>query len=146
MRHYIGFMIFAVVTAAFCSCELETSGNGDLDGMWRLAAVDTLETSGSKDMSGTKLYWSFQSRLLQLDDKGGKEPSVLLRFEHKDGTLRLYDPYLYDREDGDKPLDDVGRLAPFGVNALEENCAVESLGGSKMTLRTEKLRLSFRKL
>lgn len=136
----------AVVLALFCSCELETSGNGDLDGMWYLVSVDTLATSGSKDMDGTKIYWLFQSKLLQLEDKSGGNSSILLRFEHKDGTLRLYNPYRYDRENGDQPLDDVGPLAPFGVNALEENCDVEKLNGSKMILKTATLRLGFRKL
>lgn len=146
MRHYISILTIAVALGLFCSCELETSGNGDLDGMWRLASVDTLATGGSKDMDGTKIYWSFQHKLLQLDDKAGGHGSVLLRFEHKDGALRLYDPYFYDRDEGDKPLDDIEPLVPFGVNALEENCEVEALSGSKMTLKTATLRLGFRKL
>lgn len=135
----------AVVLAVFCSCELETSGNGNLDGMWRLVSVDTLATGGSKDMDGTKLYWSFQNNLLQFDDKNMEYNSILFRFEHKDGTLRLYNPYIYDRDNGDKPVDDVGLLAPFGVNMLEENCEIELLNGSRMTLKTSVLRLCFKK-
>lgn len=135
----------AVVLAVFCSCELETSGNGNLDGMWRLVSVDTLATDGSKDMDGTKLYWSFQNNLLQFDDKNMEYNSILFRFEHKDGTLRLYNPYIYDRDNGDKPVDDVGLLAPFGVNMFEENCEIELLNGSRMTLKTSVLRLCFKK-
>lgn len=135
----------AVVLAVFCSCELETSGNGNLDGMWRLVSMDTLATGGSKDMDGTKLYWSFQNNLLQFDDKNMEYNSILFRFEHKDGTLRLYNPYIYDRDNGDKPVDDVGLLAPFGVNMLEENCEIELLNGSRMTLKTSVLRLCFKK-
>lgn len=136
----------AAIMAFFCSCELETSDNGDLDGMWRLASVDTLATSGHKDMEGTKLYWLFQNHLLQFNDKSGEHDDILLRFEHKDGTLRLYNPYVYDRDNGDKPLEDTELLAPFGMNMLEENFEVEALSGSRMTLKTTTLRLGFRKL
>lgn len=146
MKYYIKIFVFAMFTALLGSCDLETSDNGDLDGMWRLESVDTLATSGSKDMTGTKFYWSFQLHLLQLDDKAGGHNSVLLRFEHSGGTLRLYDPYLYNREEGDEQLTDVQYLAPFGVNMLEEECTVERLSGSKMTLKTPTLRLGFRKL
>lgn len=80
-----------------CSCELETSNNGDLDGMWHLVRVDTLSTSGVKYMEDDKIYWLFQFKLLQLEDKTGNKVSLLMRFEHKDNILRLYDPYIYDR-------------------------------------------------
>ena len=71
---------------------------------------------------------------------------MLLRFEHKDGTLRVYEPYIYDRENGDRPLDDPALMAPYGVNALDETFTMEALGGGKMVLSNDKLRLSFRKL
>ncbi len=138
--------VSAIVAVMMASCELETSGNGDLDGMWRLAQVDTLATSGVDRMEGEKKYWMFQYKLLQLEDKAGTTGSVLLRFEHKDGTLRVYEPYIYDRENGDRPLDDPALMAPYGVNALDETFTMEALGGGKMVLSNDKLRLSFRKL
>lgn len=146
MKHYINIAIVMAAAVLMCSCELDTSGNGDLDGMWHLTSIDTLSTSGVKRMNEDKIYWSFQYRLLQLEDKSGAAVRALLRFEHKNGTLRLYDPYIYDREDGDKPLTDSVMLAPYGINALEETFTVEGLSGNKMVLRTDKLRLSFRKL
>ena len=30
----------------FCSCDIESSKNGDLDGFWHLERVDTISTSG----------------------------------------------------------------------------------------------------
>lgn len=140
----LGFI--SIVTAALCSCDLETYDNGKLDGMWRLTGIDTLETSGSKNMDGTKLYWSFQGKLLQMDDKNNVEQKFLLRFEKNDSSLRLYDPYIYDRENGDKPLSDPKMLAPYGINSLEENCKLDYLGSSNMTLKTKTLRLSFKKI
>lgn len=138
--------VSAIVAVMMASCELETSGNGDLDGMWRLAQVDTLATSGVDRMEGEKKYWMFQYKLLQLEDKAGMTGSVLLRFEHKGGTLRVYEPYIYDRENGDRPLDDPAMTAPYGVNALDETFTIEALDGGKMVLSNDKLRLSFRKL
>lgn len=146
MKRHIGIVFAAACTFFLYSCELETSDNGDLDGMWHLVRVDTLSTSGVRQMEQEKIYWLFQFKLLQLDDKSGKLDNLLMRFEHNGDVLKLYDPYIYDRTNGDKPLTDTSLLAPFGVNALEESFTVESLQGDKMVLRTEKLRLRFRKL
>ena len=96
-------------------------------------------------MEGTRLYWSVQAKLLQLDDKNNTSISLLLRFEHTGNTLRLYEPYIYNRLEGDKPLNDVTLLAPYGINALEESCEVEALSSSKMILKTPSLRLKFKK-
>ena len=128
------------------ACDLETSGNGDLDGMWFLASVDTIATLGRKDMADERMFWSFQHKLLQFDDKKGTHASVLLRFEHKNGNLKLYDPYIYDRENGDKLLTDSTVLHHYGMQNLEENFVVESLGGDKMVLRSATLRLRLRKI
>lgn len=138
--------VSAFVAVMMASCELNTSDNGDLDGMWRLAQVDTLATSGVNRMEGEKKYWMFQYKLLQLEDKAGTMGSVLMRFEQNNGTLRVYDPYWYDREDGDRPLDDPSQMAPYGVNALEETFTIEVLDGGRMVLSNGTLRLSFRKL
>lgn len=146
MKCYIVIFFIGVCMLFVCSCELETSNNGDLDGMWHLVRVDTLSTSGVKYMEDDKIYWLFQFKLLQLEDKSGNKVSLLMRFEHKDNILRLYDPYIYDRTNGDKPLTDISLSAPYGVNSLEENFSIESLENGKMVLCTESLRLYFRKL
>lgn len=143
-RRYIAIAVVAVCAAVtVSSCQLDMSDNGDLDGMWHLVRVDTLATSGSADMGSEKIYWSFQMRLLQLDDKSLENPSILFRFDHSDGMLRLYNPYVYDRENGDYILTDVNVLFPFGINSLDEVFTVESLKSSRMILRTDELRLSF---
>ena len=142
----IGLVPALLAAVLVCSCEIEMSGNGRLDGMWHLVSVDTLSTSGVRDMSEERIYWSFQNRLLELDDKSGVNHSVLYRFELSDGILNLRDPYIYDRENGDKPLTNIIMLVPFGINELEENFTVEGLGHGKMVLRSEYLRLKFRKM
>ena len=129
-----------------CSCELETSGNGKLDGMWHLISVDTLNTSGVNNISHDMIYWSFQNKLLELDDKTGANNSVLFRFKMSDGVLKLHPPYIYDRENGDRPLTNIIILSPVGVNELNEDFIVEGLDGGKMILRSDKLRLKFKKM
>ena len=142
----IGLVPALLAAVLVCSCEIEMSSNGKLDGMWHLVSVDTLSTSGVRDMSEERIYWLFQNRLLELDDKSGVNHSVLYRFELSDGILNLRDPYIYDRENGDKPLTNIIMLVPFGINELEENFTVEGLGHGKMVLRSEYLRLKFRKM
>ena len=145
-RFYISILSAVLASVFMASCELETSDNGKLDGMWHLVGVDTLSTSGVKDTGKDKLYWMFQHDLLQLDDKIGVNKSILLRFKHSGGKLSVHSPYEYDRLEGDEPVTDVKLLAPYGVNALEEEFTVEGLSGGKMTLRSGDLRLRFRKI
>ena len=142
----IVFVLFTALVFITSSCELETVGNGKLDGMWHLVSVDTLLTDGRTDMSGERIYWSVQQRLLLAEDKSGQYANVLFRFKHSDGKLRLFDPYFYDRENGDKPITDVFMLTFFGINSLDETFTIESLDGSRMVLCSPELRLSFRKM
>lgn len=143
---YINILIATVVAFMFGSCKIETLDNGDLDGMWHLTKVDTLATSTTADMGNKRIYWSFQARLLELDDKSGAHQSILMRFEHNGAILRLYDPYIYDREDGDKALEDITLLNPYGIVAPDETYTIESLNGSKMVLLSGTYRMYFTKL
>lgn len=145
-RCYINILIATVVAFMFGSCEIETLDNGDLDGMWHLTRIDTLATSATADMSSKSIYWSFQARLLELDDKSWEHQSLLMRFEHNGATLRLYDPYIYDREDGDKALEDITLLNPYGIVAPDETYTIERLNGSKMVLLSGTYRMYFTKL
>ncbi len=145
-RHILCAAAFAAMALTLGSCELEDSDNGDLDGMWYLASVDTIATSGKKDMADERLFWSFQHKLLVMEDKNGKTPSVLMRFEHKDGNMRLHDPYYNNRGEGDPKLDDPTKLQPFGVQTLEETFKVEHLTSRRMVLESGTLRLGFKKI
>ena len=136
---------FLLLSLAFTSCELETSDNGKLDGFWHLERVDTLATGKSCDLSGQLLFWSVQMKLLNVSDKNYKLRSAFFRFEHANGTLRLYEPHEDDRMNADPAIEDISLIAPFGVNSLDEKYSVECLTGSEMVLRTEKLRLVFKR-
>ncbi|PTL34243.1 hypothetical protein C7120_06815 [Prevotella sp. oral taxon 376] len=135
-----------VFILSFTACDLETSGNGKLDGFWHLESIDTIN-GGFNDLSQRRLFWAFQAKLLELTDRDGLHPQCLMRFEQGGGVLKLSDPYLYDREggEGDHPLTGPDYLVPFGVNGVSENFTIEKLTGSKMILNSGKLRLYFTK-
>lgn len=127
------------------SCEIQTSSNGNLDGFWQLRSLDTLATGCSTDMRGSGIYWAVQKRLLEVQDKKGMNACVFFRFSHTGDSLLLYEPYIDDRMSSDTKVEDVELLRPFGVNSLDEGFHVEMLDGGSMVLRSDKVRLWFRK-
>ena len=90
MRNFVLILLCAVATT-FClvACNIETSGNGDLDGYWSLRQIDTLSTSAAADVSERRIFWSFQHQLLQTDDRTNTYASCLFRFHHGDGVLTV---------------------------------------------------------
>lgn len=149
MRRGLGHMmgcalwLLAVMMAGgtMTSCELETSGNGELDGFWQMVRLDTLATGGSCDMSVTRRYWSVQSRLLQVSDLSYREDSYLFRFEHEGTELRLSDPYVVNHATGDVRLEDAERLRPYGMYALSTRFDVERLDADRMVVRSDSVRV-----
>ena len=148
ISQYLIFSISAFLVFSFMSCELETSGNGDLDGFWHLVQVDTLQTGGVKDTSKDLFFWSFQVNLLQLSDRSYIIPIYMARFNHENGQLKVTQPCLYNRDEGNEMVteENVNAISPYGLNALEETFRVEELSGSRMTLSNGTLRLWFKKM
>ena len=140
MKKRYFFLCLLAAVLMLGACQLETSGNGKLDGYWRLERIDTLG-GGVNRMEGQRMFWAFQSRLLQTSDLNGRVQACLLRFRKEKDSLLLSDPYLYNRESGDEPITQLARLAPFGLNSLDERFKVERLGGEKMVLANKKYRL-----
>ena len=145
---YLIFSISAFLVFSFTSCELETSGNGDLDGFWHLVQVDTLQTGGVKDTSKDLFFWSFQVNLLEFSDRSYHIPIYMARFNHENGQLKVTQPCLYNRDEGNEMVteENVKDISPYGLNALEETFRVEELSGSRMTLSNGTLRLYFKKM
>lgn len=148
ISQYLIFSLSAFLVFSFTSCELETSGNGDLDGFWHLVQVDTLQTGGVNDTSKELFFWSFQVNLLEFSDRSYHIPIYMARFNHENGQLKVTQPCLYNRDEGNEMVteENVNVISPYGLNALEEIFRVEELSGSRMTLSNGTLRLYFKKM
>ena len=131
--------------AVMTACELETSKNGKLDGFWHLETVDTLATGGRLSMAHRHYFWAVQMRLLQLSAHDEAQGLFLMRFEKTPTTLRVHNAYRNDRPNDDPQITDINLLAPFGVNKFDETFQIEQLKTSRMVLRSETLRLTFRR-
>ena len=129
---------------ALLSCDLETSDNGKLDGLWQLTTIDTLNTGGTTDVRQNSISWAFQGKLLEVRNVNEMR-DVIYRFNHTEGSLKLSDPYISEREEGDIKLDNTERLRIYGISQLEPNYRILQLGKNRMCLEDGTLRLSFRK-
>jgi hypothetical protein len=139
-RILLAFPLLSLLS--FNSCDLEMSDNGKLDGYWQLARIDTIGGGGC-DMVSSRIFWSVQLHLLQLSDHSGRNSTYLLRFNQSDTHLRVYEPYLSARNEGDKPLDDAAVLYPYGIQSLDEEFEILRLDNKCLSLRSSLLELSF---
>ena len=130
------------------SCELETSGNKELDGYWQMEQVDTLSTGGVADTRESLVFWGIQGKLLQIRySEGGNYlgEGMFFRFSREDSYLRLYSPVLHHLYETDEPIEDVEILKPFGIFNLEEVFYLEVLNDDALVVSNDQLRLYFRR-
>ena len=117
------------------SCELETSGNGKLDGYWQMSQVDTLTTGGVTDTRESLIYWGIQGKLLQIrysENNVYLGEGLLFRFENDNSLLTLSSPVVHHLYETDEPIDDVELLKPYGIYRLEEKFTIEQLDDKYM--------------
>ena len=141
------FMLTLGLSVVACS-DLHTSDNGMLDGFWQMTQVDTLANGHSEDARHRMIFWAVQGRLLEMNDMHDlvhAYPSVIFRFEHKDGQLRVYEPVLDKREISDSLISQVRLVSFYGVYSLDETFRLLRLEPTQMTVENEKLRMHFRK-
>ena len=130
------------------SCELETSGNKELDGYWQMSQVDTLSTGGIADTREALVFWGVQGKLLQIrfSESGSfLGEGLLFRFNKDDKNLTLMSPVIHHLYEADEPIGDVEVLKPFGIFHLEEVFDIENLDDNEMVLTNDSLRLHFRR-
>ena len=144
MKRTIFLFLMACLVMAFTSCDIETSGNGDLDGYWHLTSVDSMQTGGTADVSEDRIFWRVQGDILNVTQpmKGG---NYIFRFTYQDNSLDLYDARFNDRDGSDSLVTNVNELFPLGITSLTPHYNVEKLSGSKMVLSNDTLRLRFTK-
>ena len=153
MKKYVFYLLLGCLSLSMTSCDLETSDNGELDGLWQLASVDTLATDGHTDLRERNVCWAVQGKLLEL-----KRADIwyICKFSNENGFLTLGTLHFVERDAGDPEvvddnsdeLDDkykLEALRPYGINALEESFRIEKLNSSTMVLESTLLRLNFRK-
>ena len=145
MRKILYLLVLGLMVV---SCELETSGNGDLDGYWQMSQVDTLATGGIADSHESYIFWGIQGKLLQIrytENNVYLGEGLLFRFENKNSMLTLSSPYVHHLYETDEPIEDVEILKPFGIYRLEEKFAIEQLDDKCMVLTNDVVRLHFRR-
>ena len=145
MRKILYLLAFGMMIV---SCELETSGNGKLDGYWQMCQVDTLITGGVTDTRESLIYWGIQGKLLQIrysENNVYLGEGLLFRFENDNSLLTLSSPVVHHLYETDEPIDDVELLKPFGIYRLEEKFTIEQLDDKYMILPNDVLRLHFRR-
>ena len=140
-------LVLPLLALLFVSCSLETDNNaGKMEGMWHLVKIESITTVASEDLSEQVIFWSFQAKLLQMDDKTGMHNSYLYRFRIGDNQLTLTSPYQYDRENGDHPLTAYeSTLGLYGIKSLTPVFRIEKLDRRKMILNDGAVRLYFDK-
>jgi len=139
--------LLPVLALLFSSCSLETDNDaGDLEGMWHLVRIEESVTNTHIDVSNEVIFWSFQAKLLQMEDKAGQHYSYLYRFRIDNDQLTLTSPYQFDRENGDRPLTAYeSTLGLYGIKSLTPVFRIEKIDRRKMILNDGAVRLYFDK-
>ena len=139
--------LLPVLALLFSSCSLETDNDADdLEGMWHLVRIEESVTNTHIDVSNEVIFWSFQAKLLQMEDKTGQHYSYLYRFRIDNDQLTLTSPYQFDRENGDRPLTAYeATLGLYGIKSLTPMFRIEKIDRRKMILNDGAVRLYFDK-
>lgn len=139
--------LLPVLALLFSSCSLETDNDaGDLEGMWHLVRIEESATNTHIDVSNEVILWSFQAKLLQMEDKTGQHYSYLYRSRIDNDQLTLTSPYQFDRENGDRPLTAYeATLGLYGIKSLTPVLRIEKIDRRKMILNDGAVRLYFDK-
>jgi len=140
------FFIFCI-SAVFSSCE--HSQNGDLDGVWYLTQVDSIQQHASISTRGEKKTWAFQAQFVQFFDYNYSDWNklVMARIEYNDDKIIINSPFIYNRVDGDIPLtaDSLQYLQPYFVNSIPDTFNIEKLTHKELRISDNTLRLYFEK-
>ena len=140
-------IVLPLLALLLSSCSLETDNDADrMEGMWHLVKIESTTGVTSEDLSEQVIFWSFQAKLLQMEDKTGNHNSYLYRFRIDNDKLTLTSPYQFDRENGDRPLSAYeSTLALYGIKSLTPVFRIEELDRRKMVLNDGSVRLYFDK-
>lgn len=143
-------IFFLIMTLGWLSsCEIESSSKGNLYGFWHLVSIDSLYSDtpqGNVDYSQKLLFWAFQVHLVELMDQNQEHSPIVCRFEREGDSLFFDTPYYLDRAAGDPPVTELERMNYYGLNSMTPRMLIESLSQNKLVIKTDVVRLRFRKL
>lgn len=125
-----------------CTLESDSKAAGDLAGMWHCVYIE--KGAASVELKDKKVFWSFQGRLLLLEDKTGAHSWILYHFTKNGNTLELKEPYRYDRENGDELLTTPSLLSFYGIDTLAITFTIQQ-SENTMALVSNKVTLHFKK-
>lgn len=144
------YILFITACFSFVSCNVETSGNGDLDGLWQLRTIEKLKTGEKTDGRQNAVRWSFQADMLMIDAETNLLfYEIICRFKHEGQILQVTNPHFSGRfieEINDDPsVSNPDDLKIYGLYKLNESFKVLELNGDNMILESDSVRLQFRK-
>lgn len=148
LRSTILTFISIVSIILFCS-SCETSNNGDLDGLWLMVRVDSMQNSHSQEVRKELISWSFEKNLFQCYNHRTDMMSnaIMGRFEHNEENLIIHDMFRYNRMEGDIALttDSIELLKPYGINQLPDTFFIEKIDKRQLKIANQIVRLCFDK-
>lgn len=152
-NHILLLLLTIAIATLISSCDKE-SHNGRLDGMWQFMEVTTTDTSGGAvqtDASPYKAYLLIQLDLAQIRTGGAPVDlrgahSVVCRFDHSGGHLRLYNFHRHFR-DADSLFTDADTviLRPLGISGEETLFDVVRLTSNTLELSNQTAHIRLRK-
>ncbi len=144
MKRIIGIGIFTLCVL-LNACEIHEYDNGDLQGFWHLESIDTLHSGGKNDLSQKRLYWTFESKLLELQDKDHHATDLFFLQEHDGDSLYLSKPFTTDNLHDDSYVTDSTVFLPYGITTSQEHFSIVSCHDDRLILRSSSLQLNLRK-
>ena len=143
MKRFLYVMIG--VALLLTSCDKEDMDNGCLDGFWQLTEMTNKSDASTSDMRSSGITWAFQGDILELRDVKRVHQDIVMSFSRESDRLKVYAPYLVDRDSDDIELTDVLLIEPYGISQLNTEFHISELSGNRMVLDDDVWHLVFRK-
>lgn len=120
-------LLCALITLGMASCR-KGSINGDLDGQWQIMEMEDLVTGETTPQQ--QLYYCLYLHTVNLTGAGLKPGNMT--YEGKHLILEF-------------PLTPVSQLKPWGIYASPTDFEIEHLTSSRLVMKSDRVRIHFRK-
>ncbi len=145
MNYKLQLIVFVIAFVIVCSsCDNHHSSNGKLDGFWQMTNIECFGNCKKTDFYNLPMYWAVQVDLLNVRHEQTTY-GLWFRFKQTKDSLIISEPYINNRDSSDIKITEAALLCPYGIYHLKEGFAIESLTNSAMILKSDSVRLAFRK-